>query len=182
MAAEPMRVLGIDPGSRRTGWGVLSVEGTRLRFIATDTIVAGDKRPLEERLLRIHEGLAAAIAEHRPTTVAVEDLFFAKHANAALKLGHARGVALLAAAQAGLEVSAYPPSLVKKTVAGRGRADKTQIAQMVKVILGLSEMPGEDATDALAVAITHAQASRMASLGPKPKAPRGRAKVGGRGR
>lgn len=163
-----MRVLGIDPGTRRTGWGVLSVEGTRLRFIATDTIVAGDKRPLEERLLRIHEGLTAAIAEHAPTTVAVEDMFFAKYPNAALKLGHARGVALLVAAQAGLEVAAYPPSLIKKTVAGRGRADKAQIAQMVKVILGLEQVPGEDATDALAVAITHAQASRMASLGPRP--------------
>ena len=104
------------------------------------------------------------IAEHQPEAVAVEDIFFAKYANAALKLGHARGVALLAAAELELEVHEYPPAIVKRTVVGRGAADKMQVARLITALLGLKEPPEEDAADALAVAITHIQASRSKAI------------------
>jgi len=159
-----MRVLGIDPGSRRTGWGVVQLEGTRLRHIGAGTIAVPEKMPLPRRLLLIHEELQRLISEHRPEVVAVEEIFFAKYANAALKLGHARGVALLVAAESALEVEEYPPAVVKRTVAGRGGADKTQMVRLVTAILGLDAPPEEDAADALAVAITHIQASRSRPL------------------
>jgi crossover junction endodeoxyribonuclease RuvC len=113
----------------------------------------------------IHQGLQQVIAEHQPEAVAVEEIFFAKYANAALKLGHARGVALLAAAESELEVHEYPPAIVKRTVVGRGAADKTQVARLVTALLGLTTPPEEDAADALAVAITHIQASRSKGIG-----------------
>jgi crossover junction endodeoxyribonuclease RuvC len=155
-----MRILGIDPGSRRTGWGVVQLEGTRLRAIASGTIVVPEKMALHSRLRNIHAELRELIAEHAPEAVAVEEIFFAKYANAALKLGHARGVALLAAAQAELDVHEYPPAIVKRTVVGRGAADKAQVGRLVSALLGLRQPPEEDAADALAVAITHIQASR----------------------
>ena len=158
------RVLGIDPGSRLTGWGIVEPHGQRCKIVAAGVIQAGTKRPLPERLLNIERGLTSAIQEHAPDEVAVEAIFYAKYANAAIKLGHARGVALLVAAQAGLAVHEYPPALVKKTVTGRGRADKMQVARIVAAMLGLRELPGEDATDALAVALTHVQARRMKAL------------------
>lgn len=163
-----MRILGIDPGTLRTGWGVVEPEGTRMRHVASGTIRCPQKAPLEARLKLIYEGLVAAIEEHRPDAVAVEDIFFSKHPNAALKLGHARGVALVVAANADLEVFTYPASVVKRTVVGKGRAGKEQVAMIVGAILALRELPGEDATDALAVALTHAQAY------PRQKALRGR--------
>ncbi|MGB8224261.1 MAG: crossover junction endodeoxyribonuclease RuvC [Polyangiales bacterium] len=159
-----MRVLGIDPGSRRTGWGVVQLEGTRLRHIAAGTIAVPEKMPLPKRLRLIHEELQRLISEHQPEVVAVEEIFFAKYANAALKLGHARGVALLVAAESELEVHEYPPAIVKRTVVGRGGADKTQVGRLVTAILGLDAPPEEDAADALAVAITHIQASRSRLL------------------
>jgi crossover junction endodeoxyribonuclease RuvC len=112
----------------------------------------------------IHQGLQQVIAEHQPEAVAVEEIFFAKYANAALKLGHARGVALLVAAESELEVHEYPPAIVKRTVVGRGSADKTQVGRLVSAVLGLKTPPEEDAADALAVAITHIQASRSKGL------------------
>ncbi len=160
-----MLVLGIDPGSRRTGWGVVRLEGTRLHHVGAGTIAVPEKWPLAKRLHRIHQGLEQVISEHRPEAVAVEEIFFAKYANAALKLGHARGVALLAAAEAGLEVHEYPPAIVKRTVVGRGAADKTQVARLITALLGLNAPPEEDAADALAVAITHIQASRSKGIG-----------------
>lgn len=159
-----MLVLGIDPGSRRTGWGVVRLEGTRLRHVGAGTIAVSEKLPLAKRLYVIHQGLQRIIADHQPETVAVEEIFFAKYANAALKLGHARGVALLAAAESELEVHEYPPAIVKRTVVGRGAADKTQVARLVAVLLGLKAPPEEDAADALAVAITHIQASRSKAI------------------
>jgi crossover junction endodeoxyribonuclease RuvC len=159
-----MLVLGIDPGSRRTGWGVVRLEGTRLRHVGAGTIAVSGKLPLAKRLYVIHQGLQRIIADHQPETVAVEEIFFAKYANAALKLGHARGVALLAAAESELEVHEYPPAIVKRTVVGRGAADKTQVARLVAVLLGLKAPPEEDAADALAVAITHIQASRSKAI------------------
>jgi crossover junction endodeoxyribonuclease RuvC len=159
-----MRVLGIDPGSRRTGWGVVQLEGTRLRHVGAGTIVVPEKLPLPKRLHIIHRELQLVIAEHRPEAVAVEEIFFAKYANAALKLGHARGVALLVAAELELEVHEYPPAIVKRTVVGRGAADKTQVGRLITALLGLKAPPEEDAADALAVAITHIQASRSKAI------------------
>ncbi len=160
-----MRVLGIDPGSRRTGWGVVQLEGTRLRQIAAGTIAVPEKMALPNRLRVIHRELAQIVQAHTPEAVAVEEIFFAKYANAALKLGHARGVALLVAAQSEITVHEYPPAIVKRTVVGRGGADKRQMGRLVTALLGLSTPPEEDAADALAVAITHIQASRSRALG-----------------
>ena len=159
-----MIVLGIDPGSIRTGWGVIRRSGSRLSFVAAGTIDAGKSTELSERLHEIHRELCLVIAQHAPSAMAVEDVFHARFAAAAIKLGHARGVVLLAAAQAGLPVSAYPPALVKRSIAGRGQADKSQVARIVGAILGLRSLPEVDATDALAIAITHAQASLVKRL------------------
>jgi len=168
-----MIVLGIDPGSIRTGWGVVRRDGPRLSYVAAGTIDASKNGELPERLNEIYEALRAVITEHAPTAVAVEDIFHARFAASALKLGHARGVALLVGAQAGLPIAAYPPALVKRSVAGRGQADKAQVARIVGAILGMRVLPAVDATDALAIAITHAQAllaQRLSSAGPRLRA------------
>jgi crossover junction endodeoxyribonuclease RuvC len=153
------RILGLDPGSVRTGWGIVQCAGNRVEHVAAGVLRLPEKEPLEERLLRIHAGLVEVIAQHAPTTAAVEDIFFARFPQAALVLGHARGVALLAIRQAGLAIAAYPPSVVKRVCSGR--ADKEQVAMLVGAILGLRTLPPVDATDALAIAITHANASRV---------------------
>ena len=153
-----MRILGIDPGSYKTGWGLIDKRGPRVHGIKADVISVSRKLPLEQRLRAIHAGIAAVIEEYQPDAVAIEDIFFGKFANAALKLGHARGVAILAAAQADLPVHSYPPTVVKRTVVGRGRASKEQVSRLVGAILGWRDLPAVDATDALAAAITHAQA------------------------
>jgi crossover junction endodeoxyribonuclease RuvC len=155
------RVLGLDPGSVRTGWGVVELSGAQARGIAAGVIRVPERAPIEERLERIHAGICAVIAEHRPDAVAVEDIFFARFPRAALMLGHARGVALLAAAQARIAVSAYSPAVVKRAIVGSGRADKQQVAQLVAALLRLTELPAVDATDALAVALTHLNATRL---------------------
>ncbi|MDH3655294.1 MAG: crossover junction endodeoxyribonuclease RuvC [Myxococcales bacterium] len=160
-----MRILGIDPGSRRTGWGVVQLEGTKLRQIGAGTIKVAEKLPLAKRLHLIHQGLEQVVHEYGPEAVAVEEIFFARYPNAALKLGHARGVALLVASQCELEVHEYPPAIVKRTVVGRGAADKTQVTRLITALLGLKTPPEEDAADALAVAITHIQAYRSKALG-----------------
>lgn len=160
-----MRVLGIDPGSRRTGWGVVQLQGTRLLPVDAGTIAVSAKLPLPERLRLIRHELRQVVEAHQPEVVAVEEIFFAKHANAALKLGHARGIALLVAAESRLAVHEYPPAIVKRTVVGRGGADKRQVGQLVRALLGLAAPPQEDAADALAVAITHIQASRSRGFG-----------------
>jgi crossover junction endodeoxyribonuclease RuvC len=153
-----MIVLGVDPGSLRTGWGVVRRTGPKLSYVAAGTIETGRDDELPVRLLEIYTELCAVITEHKPDTMAVEDIFHARFAGSALKLGHARGVALLAGANAGLEIAAYAPALVKRSVAGSGAADKPQVARIVGAILGLRELPKLDATDALAIAITHANA------------------------
>lgn len=153
-----MRVLGVDPGTIRTGWGLVERRGSRLTGIDAGVICAGSGEPLERRLHTIHAGLSAVVERLCPDAFAVESIFHARNANAALKLGHARGVALLVAATANLSVSDYAPAMVKRTVAGSGRAGKDQLGRLVGAILGLSELPPTDATDALAVAITHARA------------------------
>ncbi|NLE48913.1 MAG: crossover junction endodeoxyribonuclease RuvC [Sandaracinaceae bacterium] len=155
------RILGIDPGSVKTGYGVIEERGGKLTLVDAGTISTKASDPLEARLLIIYQTLRGLIEDRRPASVAVEEIFMAKHANAALKLGHARGVALLAAAEAGLSVTPYAPRLVKQAIVGKGSAEKEQVARIVGLILGLKTLPGVDATDALAVAITHAQALRM---------------------
>jgi len=132
-------------------------------------VIRTGKRPLPARLKIIHDSLTQVILEWSPAVVAIEDIFMAKHANAAMKLGHARGAAMVAAANAELAVHEYPPALVKRTVAGRGGADKTQVAKMVAVVLGLKKLPGLDATDALAIAITHCQGVGRPAPRPKPR-------------
>ena len=160
-----IRVLGVDPGSRKTGWGVVESSGRRMRGVGAGIIRLDPKAPLADRLEIIYDQLDALIDEHVPNAVAVEDVFFAKYANAAIKLGHVRGVVLLLVAKRGLPLGEYPPALVKRSVAGRGAADKSQLGRMVSAMLGLDKQPGEDATDALAVAITHLSASRASLRG-----------------
>ncbi|TQS73432.1 crossover junction endodeoxyribonuclease RuvC [Rhodobacteraceae bacterium] len=150
-----MRVIGIDPGLRNLGWGVIEMEGTRLRHVANGTIhTAGDD--LSRRLLHLFQGLSDVIASHAPEAAAVEQTFVNKDAVATLKLGQARGIALLAPAQAGLEVGEYAPNAVKKTVVGVGHADKKQVQHMVRHQLPAVVFDSPDAADALAIAICHA--------------------------
>jgi crossover junction endodeoxyribonuclease RuvC len=158
------RVLGLDPGSIRTGWGVVEIVGAGVRGLGCGVIRVPEKAPLAERLSLIFDGVGEVIREHAPEAVALEDIFFAKYPQAALILGHARGVALLAAQRAGLSVAAYPPAVVKRAVVGSGRADKQQVAMLVGTLLGLRELPLEDATDALAIALTHVNVLRVPGL------------------
>ncbi len=158
-----IRILGIDPGLRNTGWGVIDTEGARLSFVACGTIKPDDKAALSERLRQIHDGLAQVLANFKPDEAAVEETFVNKDARATLKLGQARGVAVLAPALAGLSVAEYAPNLVKKTIVGAGHADKDQIHMMIKVLLPKSDAKTPDAADALAIAITHAQHRGMAA-------------------
>jgi len=152
----PVRILGIDPGLRRTGWGVIESEGNRLVFIGCGSVEPPEKLPLAERLLAIHQGLARVLAEFEPDEAAVEQTFVNKDGVATLKLGQARGVAMLAPAMLGLSVAEYAPNQVKKTVVGAGHADKAQIQMMLKILLPKAEPKSADAADALAIAITHA--------------------------
>lgn len=150
-----VRVLGVDPGSRLTGYGVVERDGSRLRHIDNGVVVLDAKAPLETRLVVLHRELTALVTRHRPDVAAFERVFFAKNAQSALVLGHARGVALLVAAAYGVPVFEYAPAEVKRSISTSGRADKHQVQQMVRLILGLPEVAQEDASDALAVAICH---------------------------
>jgi crossover junction endodeoxyribonuclease RuvC len=151
-----VRIFGIDPGSVRTGYGCVESEGSRHRIIMCGAIGTSASASFPEKLLEIHSRLSELLAECRPEAVAIESLFFATNASSALKLGHARGVAVLAAVQAGLPVAEYSPAEIKRAVVGHGRAEKHQVQQMVKLLLGLAAVPSpHDAADALAVAICH---------------------------
>ena len=152
-----IRILGIDPGLRNTGWGIIDVEGARLSFVACGTIKPDDKAELSVRLRAIYEGLSGVIVSFKPDEAAVEETFVNKDARATLKLGQARGVAMLAPAMSELNIAEYAPNLVKKTIVGSGHADKDQIHMMVKVLLPKSDAKTPDAADALAIAVTHAQ-------------------------
>jgi crossover junction endodeoxyribonuclease RuvC len=152
-----VRVLGIDCGSERTGYGVIESDGATHRMLAAGVIRTSPSRPFAERLLEIASGLRVLIRLHLPEAAAVEEVFYAANAKTALKLAHVRGVALLAAAEAGLELAEYSPLEVKTSVVGYGRAEKCQVQVMVQSLLGVSEtIESEDACDALAVAICHA--------------------------
>jgi crossover junction endodeoxyribonuclease RuvC len=159
-------VLGLDPGSRHFGWGVVRRDGTRLAHVAHGIIHPDLSTTFAERLVVIERDLMGVVAAYHPTQASVEGLFFAKDAQAASKLGHARGVALLVCGRAGLEIAEYPPARVKRTIAGAGRAEKAQVAQMVRVILRLRDAPPSDAADALALAVTHLSRS---PLHPRPR-------------
>ena len=161
---QPVRIIGIDPGLRRTGWGVIEAEGNRLIYVACGSVEPPDDLPLSSRLLAIHEGLAAVLSDHKPMEAAVEQTFVNKDGVATLKLGQARGVAMLAPAMFGISVAEYAPNQVKKTVVGAGHADKQQIAMMLKILLPKAEPKSADAADALAIAITHAHQRQGAAL------------------
>jgi crossover junction endodeoxyribonuclease RuvC len=151
-----VRIFGIDPGSERTGYGCVETDGRRHRLVACGAIAAPPGDSFPNRLARIHAELTTLLAAHRPDCVAIENLFHAANVRSALKLGHARGVAMLAAVEAGCEVVEYTPAEIKRAVVGYGRAEKQQVGQMVKLLLGLSAAPSpHDAADALAVAICH---------------------------
>jgi crossover junction endodeoxyribonuclease RuvC len=153
--APVLRVLGIDPGTRRLGWGVVERKGPRLFAVAAGVLVLDPTTALEARLLEIDRALCALIERHGPQAIALEDVFYAKFPRAAIQLAHVRGVVLLGAAQAELPIQSYAPALVKRTVAGRGAADKRQVAGIIAATLGLKKAPPSDAADALAIAITH---------------------------
>ena len=156
-----MIVLGIDPGTRRFGWGIVEQRGLRLVHKAHGVIDADEKLSIAARLVIIESGLVEVVAAHAPSVASVEALFYAKDPQAAAKLGHARGVALLVCARAGLDVHEYAPALVKRAVAGSGRAEKSQVAQMIRIVLGLPSAPPADAADALALAVTYLQRARF---------------------
>jgi crossover junction endodeoxyribonuclease RuvC len=181
--------LGIDPGTRHLGWGVVVRDGNRMRHVAHGVIDLNAKQPLADRLTCIERELDALIQTYRPEVGSVETLFFHKDAQAAAKLGHARGVVLLVLARASVQVVEYAPARVKRTIAGRGQADKRQVGLMIRALLALDDVPRPDAADALALAVTHlrmeplarALAERGASL-PAALLLAGRSRRRGRGR
>jgi crossover junction endodeoxyribonuclease RuvC len=154
--SQTIRILGIDPGLRRTGWGVVDVAGSMLRFVAAGTVKSDDRGELASRLRQLHDGLQQILSLHVPLEAAVEQTFVSKDATATLKLGQARGIAMLVPALAGLAVAEYAPNAVKKAVIGVGHGDKKQIHMMVKVLMPKAIFDTEHAADALAIAICHA--------------------------
>ena len=150
-----IRIIGIDPGLRRTGWGIVETLGNSLRFVASGTVTSDNKLDLASRLRHIHDGLSQIVHAHRPEEAAVEQTFVNKDAVATLKLGQARGIALLVPSLAGLPVAEYAPNAVKKAVIGVGHGEKRQIHMMVKVLMPKATFDTDDAADALAIAICH---------------------------
>ena len=160
-----MLVLGIDPGTAITGYGLVKGEGDDLTLVAYGAITTSSDWPLPERLQRIYRELTAVIEDQQPTAVAVEELFFSKNVRTALSVGQARGVALLAAANAGLPIHEYTPLQVKQAIAGYGRATKDQVQRMVKMLLALDCVPQpDDAADAIAVAICHIHSAKLTAM------------------
>jgi crossover junction endodeoxyribonuclease RuvC len=158
-----VRILGLDPGSRVCGYGVIEHAGNELKYVECGVLTAPESQPMERRLGEIARGLREVLADCAPEVVAVEDVFSHQNPKSALALAHARGMALAVVGLAGLSVASYPPASVKKAVSGSGRADKAQVARMVQALIGMSSLPRADATDALAVAITHSNAVRLAT-------------------
>ena len=166
---NPIRILGLDPGLRRTGWGVVAVDGTRLIHIAHGVAAPRDTLPLAERLLFLFEAISEIIGRYGPHEAAVEETFMTANGASTLKLGHARAAVMIAPARAGLLVAEYAATVVKKAVVGTGGADKQQVAFMIARLLPTAGSPTADAADALAVAITHAHArtarNRLSCMG-----------------
>jgi crossover junction endodeoxyribonuclease RuvC len=155
-----VKIFGIDPGSERTGYGCIESSGSRHRLVICGSLSAPARATFPEKLIVIHAGLKALLERHRPECVAVEDIFYARNVRSALKLGHARGVALLAASEAGIRVVEYSPAEIKRAVVGYGRAEKPQVQEMIKLLLGLEIAPSpHDVADALAVAVCHIHTS-----------------------
>jgi crossover junction endodeoxyribonuclease RuvC len=151
-----VKIFGIDPGSERTGYGCIETIGSRHHLVIYGSLSPPVRSAFPDKLRHIHSGLCALLAMHRPDCVAVETIFYSRNVRSALKLGHARGIALLAASEAGLPVVEYAPAEIKRAVVGYGRAEKHQVQQMIKLLLGLETLPSpHDAADALAVAICH---------------------------
>lgn len=157
---EPVRIVGIDPGLRRCGWGIIETSGNRLQFIACGTLTPPTTGALAYRLVHLFEGLSALIHKYAPHEAAVEETFVNKGARSALQLGQARGVVLMTPASLGLPVGEYAANLVKKSVVGTGHADKNQIQLMIKTLLPTADFSDADAADALAIAICHAHHRR----------------------
>lgn len=164
MSPAPLRILGLDPGLRKTGWGVIRVEGNRLSHLGHGVIAPDEKAPFAKRLLALFDGISAVVADWTPDEAAIEETFMNNNAASALKLGHARAAALLAPAKAGLPVAEYAARVVKKSVVGTGSADKDQVAFMIARILPGSAGATADAADALAVAVAHAHARTRGRL------------------
>ena len=162
-ANQTLRILGLDPGLRRTGWGVIVVEGARLIHVAHGVIAPKETLPFAERLLCLFDGISEIVAAHAPDEAAVEETFMNNNAQSALKLGHARACCLIAPARAGLSVAEYAATVVKKSVVGTGAADKDQVGFMIRRLLPAAGPTTADAADALAVAIAHAHARRARS-------------------
>jgi crossover junction endodeoxyribonuclease RuvC len=160
MTARSIRIIGIDPGLRRTGWGVVESDGVRLAYVASGLIASDSEDDLAHRLRQLYQGLCEVIAAHKPQEAAVEETFVNKDARSTLKLGQARGMALLAPACAGLRVAEYPPNVIKKTVTGTGHGEKRQIQAMVGFLLPKARFESADEADALAIAICHASHSK----------------------
>jgi len=176
-----MRVLGIDPGTAITGYGVVEEVQGDLKSLAFGVIRTPARQPFPVRLQLIYQGVKALATEWEPSAAAVEELFFSSNVRTAMSVGQARGVALLALADAGLTVAEYTPLTVKQAITGYGSADKAQMQEMVRLLLGLAEVPRpDDAADALAVAICHLHSARLAALSNGPLPP-GRGKGWGRG-
>src|SRR5580698_5721804 len=151
-----IRIIGIDPGLRRTGWGVVEIAGNRLGFVGCGSVATNDKDALAVRLLTIHDGLMRILDEFRPDEAAVEQTFVNNNATATLKLGQARGIAMVVPARAGMPVAEYAPNLIKKSIVGAGHGDKVQVRMMIGVLLPKADPASDDAADALAIAVTHA--------------------------
>ena len=164
MASQSIRIIGIDPGLRRTGWGVIESDGVRLSYVASGLITSEADEDLAYRLRELYEGLMGVLASFKPAEAAVEETFVNENARATLKLGQARGMALLAPAMKGLRIGEYPPNLIKKTVVGAGHADKKQIQVMVGFLLPKAKFDSADEADALAIAICHANHRQIRNL------------------
>ncbi len=160
-----MRVIGIDPGTGILGFGVVEVKGTKVKMVTGGVITTPAHTPLPDRLLEIYDGLTEIIAETKPSVMAIERLFFNQNVTTAMSVAQARGVAMLTARQANLRIEEYTPQQIKQTLTGYGKADKKQIQEMVRLQLGLTEVPKpDDCADALAAAITHAVMARTTAL------------------
>jgi crossover junction endodeoxyribonuclease RuvC len=178
-----IRILGIDPGLRRTGWGVVEITGNRLSYIGCGSVTTNERHDLAMRLLAIHDGLMRILDEFHPDEAAVEATFVSKDARATLKLGQARGIAMVVPARAGVPVAEYAPNLVKKSIVGAGHGDKAQVRMMIGVLLPKADPASDDAADALAIAVTHAHhrqsvilRAALAVATPKATAPKAAAR------
>jgi len=173
-----VRILGLDPGSRVCGYGVIEETAGELRYIECGVLTAPEHRPMEHRLGEIARGLEELIGELSPGVVAIEDVFIQHNVRSGLALAQARGMALAVVGLRGLDVASYPPASVKKAVSGSGRADKAQVARMVQALIGLKSLPRADATDALAVAITHGRTMRPTAVRIIPAVVKARPRAG----